>query len=57
MGKKYLAYDSFYKAYIGEDFELTIFKSCAKIFNTKKEIKYNCKVMKIPSKDLKIVLL
>lgn len=43
------------KSYLMEDFELTIFKNCAKKFKTKKEINYYLKVLKIKKWEIEII--
>lgn len=50
-----LVYVYFYDSYVMEDYELTLFKSCAKKFKTKKEINYYLKVLKLKKYDIKII--
>lgn len=50
-----LVYVWFYRGYITDDFEITIFKNCAKVFKTKKEINYYLKVLKLKKYDIKII--
>lgn len=43
-----------YNGFLCEDFEITIFENCAKVFKTKKEINHYLKVMKLSKYDVEI---
>lgn len=43
-----------YNGFLCEDFEITNYENCAKVFKTKKEINYYLKVMKLSKYDIEI---